>query len=113
MIRAQGGNPDADLSVAPASDVTSTTAGVVTEINTEQLGLAIIAMGGGRQQVADKIDHSVGLEVLVRIGDTVTENQLLARLFTQKSERHIEIVRDAFTIGDSAQPLPLVVETIE
>ena len=77
------------------------------------IGMAIIAMGGGRRQVTDTIDHSVGLEVLVRIGDPVEENQPIAHVFTAKPRQHAAAVRNAFTIGESAKSLPLIVDTIE
>lgn len=113
MIRAQGGDADAKLSVASACEVTASESGVVTEIDTERLGTAIIAMGGGRRKTTDSIDHSVGLEMLVRVGDDVDQGQPLARIFTDSPEEHQATVRDAFTIGEAATPLPLIVDTIQ
>ena len=45
MVQGQSGNPDATLSVAPASELTADRAGVVSAIDTEALGLAIISLG--------------------------------------------------------------------
>lgn len=49
--------------------------GVVETINVRQIGLAIIALGGGRIQVADRIDHSVGLSSIAAIGEEVGPNR--------------------------------------
>ena len=112
MVRTQGGNPEADLRVTSASDVTASEAGVVQHINAEELGLAIIAMGGGRKQMTDVIDHSVGLKLHVKVGDQVQKGQPLATVFCDNESAHIESVRKAVTLGDTADPLPLIVERV-
>jgi pyrimidine-nucleoside phosphorylase len=83
MVRAQGGDLDAPRPVAPASELPATRAGYVTGIDAEELGRAIIAMGGGRQQLGDKLDHSTGIEMLVRLGDQVDVDQPLVRVFAK------------------------------
>ena len=112
MVRAQGGDPAATLSIAPVCDVLAADAGFVAEINTEQLGRAIIGMGGGRQQINDRIDHSAGLEVLVRVGEAVTKGQPLARLFSEDSQAHVATVLNAFLLSDRVAELPLIVDRI-
>ncbi len=77
MVAAQGGNLDTKRTIAPASDVPSEKAGYVTAMNVEQLGMSIIELGGGRKKLGDKLDHSTGLEMLVRLGDKVDRGQPL------------------------------------
>jgi thymidine phosphorylase len=115
MVTAQGGNLDAPRPIAPAHDVGSPWAGYVTAIDTERLGYVIINLGGGRKQLGDKLDLSVGLEMLVRLGDKVDAGQPLARVFAQAdSVNHIK--RDllaAITVGDNRVAAPkLIVERI-
>ena len=55
-------------------------------IDTEQLGLAIIELGGGRKVMTDKIDHAVGLEMLVRIGDRVEAGQPVVGVFAPREK---------------------------
>ncbi len=110
-MRAQGGDLDAPRQVAPASEVTATTTGYVASIDGRQLGYAIIEMGGGRKSLADPIDHSVGLEMLVRIGDPVQQGEPLVRLFAPPAQAaHVSLsVRNAIVIQDRPpSPLPLV-----
>jgi pyrimidine-nucleoside phosphorylase len=115
MVAAQGGDLDAPRSVAPAHTVVSPLEGCITAIDTERLGYVVIHLGGGRRQLNDKLDLSVGFEMLVRIGDTVEKGQPLARIFA-KADAVAEVKRDllaAVTIGDeSAAPMPLIVERI-
>jgi pyrimidine-nucleoside phosphorylase len=115
MVAAQGGHLDAPRPVAPANELTSPWDGYVTAIDTERLGYAIIHLGGGRKQLGDKIDFSVGLEMMVRLGDTVEKSQPLVRIFA-KPEAAAEVKRDvlaAITIDDTRnEPPPLIVERI-
>ena len=81
MVAAQGGDLDRPRAVAPASEVESIAAGYVASIDTEQLGQTIIALGGGRRQLGDALDHSTGIEMRVRLGEKVAVGQPLACLF--------------------------------
>jgi pyrimidine-nucleoside phosphorylase len=115
MVAAQGGDLDAARPVAPAYDIVSPMAGFVTALDTERLGYGIIHLRGGRKQIHDKLDLSVGLEMLVRLGDAVDKGQPLIRAFA-KPENVAEIRRDllaAITIDDDRiEPPPLIVERI-
>ena len=111
MVAAQGG-ASLDVSVAAAHDVCATRAGIVQSVETEQLGLAVIALGGGRRQMTDSIDHSVGFEYLVRIGDPVEAGQPLIRVFAQNPETVSDQLLSAITIGDTGSPLTLVAERL-
>jgi pyrimidine-nucleoside phosphorylase len=102
MVAAQGGATNFDFDIAPASDVVSLQAGYVTAIDAEQIGLAIIELGGGRRTKSDKIDHSTGIEMLVRIGERVEANQPLARVFAHRPDTVADRLRIAITIGDAA-----------
>jgi pyrimidine-nucleoside phosphorylase len=115
MVAAQGGNLDAPRPVAPAQEVASPRAGYVTAINTEAIGIVIIELGGGRKKLGDKLDLSVGLEMLVRLGNRVTAGQPLVRVFA-KPDAAARIQPDllaAITIGDRPiVPPPLIAERI-
>lgn len=110
MVRAQGGDPDATLAIAPPDDLTADRDGVIAAIDTEALGLAIIALGGGRKKMGDPIDHSVGIEMLVRIGERVQRGQPLVRIFSRDRTQVDSGIRKAITIGDEGRPPDLIVE---
>jgi pyrimidine-nucleoside phosphorylase len=115
MVAAQGGDLDAPRPVAPSHDMPSPASGYITKIDTERLGYVVINLGGGRRQLGDKLDLSVGFEMLVRLGDKVEAGQPIARIFAQQDAvKHVK--RDlltAITIGDDeVSPPPLIVERI-
>ncbi|HEX5079937.1 MAG TPA: thymidine phosphorylase [Geminicoccaceae bacterium] len=45
--------------------------GTIASINARALGLAIIALGGGRTNPADTVDHAVGLSEIAGVGEPV------------------------------------------
>jgi len=116
LVAAQGGNLNAPRPAAPAVDVNAPDAGYVAAIDTEVLGLAIIEMGGGRRVMGDKIDHSAGLEMLVRIGDHVERGQPLLRLFCPPQRRTPQLMpslTEAIRLSSAPPPpLPLIRERI-
>ena len=59
--------PTAMLTKAVYAD----TEGFVSEMDTRALGMAVVAMGGGRRQASDTIDYSVGFTDMARLGAQV------------------------------------------
>lgn len=111
MVIAQGGRLDAPRPIAPAHDLSSDRPGVATSIDTEGLGWTIIDLGGGRRKLTDQIDHSVGLEMLVRIGDEIRSGQPLIRVFAarNKFDEVAPRLKAAITIGDAPDETPLLI----
>jgi pyrimidine-nucleoside phosphorylase len=111
MVTAQGGNLAAPLPIAPASEVLSEQSGYVAAIDTEQLGLAIIELDGGRKVMSDKIDFSTGIEMLVRLGDRAERGQPLVRLFAHEHQRDVatHMVRSAIAFSDGPAIVPQIV----
>jgi len=112
MVRAQGGDPDAKLHVAKAIDLVADTDGVVSAMDTEALGLVIISLGGGRRKMGDPINHSVGLEMLVRIGDRVSRGTPLVKIFSEQPEAVIPSLQAAIEISETGKAPELIVERI-
>lgn len=112
MVIAQGGDPDARLTVAKAHEVLANRSGVVAEIDTQQLGIAVISMGGGRQEMGDPINHSVGLKMLVRLGDAVEKNQPIVTLYSDSPGQAASMIEAAIKIDAVGTDLPLIVDRI-
>jgi pyrimidine-nucleoside phosphorylase len=81
MVAAQGGDLDAPRPRAAPQEVVAPRDGHVVAIDAEALGLVVIEIGGGRKRQGDRIDHAVGLEMAVAVGDRVERGQPLLRLF--------------------------------
>ncbi len=122
MVAALGGPvdfvdaPDRRLAKATLiADVFAPGAGVVSEIETRALGVALIELGGGRRREMDAIDMGVGFENLASLGDPVDTATPLARIHANTPEQMSaakHAVQMAYTIGDTAIERPLIRERI-
>ncbi len=100
------------LPAAPViREVAAPEAGVISGIDGEALGFAVVGLGGGRKVETEAIDPAVGLSDVARLGASVTRGQLLARVHAA-SENAADVacgaVRAAFTLGEHAETGPLV-----
>ncbi|MGH3438987.1 MAG: thymidine phosphorylase [Sciscionella sp.] len=87
MIRAQGGDPEAELPVASHVHlVRARQAGVVATIDAYAVGVAAWRLGAGRARKEDPVQHAAGVRCLVDVGDQVTEGQPLLELHTGTSD---------------------------
>jgi thymidine phosphorylase len=118
MVAALGGpadlmeKPHAWLETAPVIvPVPSLQAGYASAVDTRGLGLAVVALGGGRVRPQDTIDFAVGLSRLVELGDMVAVGQPLALVHArtrEAAEQAVRQVQAAYRIGaekPAAQPM--------
>ena len=100
------------LPAAPViREVAAPDSGVISGIDGEALGLAVVALGGGRKVETDAIDPAVGISDVVRLGARVTHGQVLARVHAASAaaaDAACGAVRAAFTLGAHAETRPLV-----
>jgi len=86
--------------------------GVVQSIATRNIGLAVVALGGGRTRAEDGIDHSVGFTKLLSVGASVLKDTPLAFVHARTAaDAEIASVslRKAYSIGDEMPPIrPLI-----
>ncbi len=111
MVTAQGGDLDAPRPLAPPSMVLAGRSGYLSAVDTESLGLAIINLGGGRRVKTDRIDHSVGIEMLARLGDRVEATTPIARLLcpAEQQPAAARAIQQAMTFEEvPATPPPLI-----
>ena len=79
--------------------------GMVSAIDTRQIGLAVVALGGGRRRAEDRIDHSVGLTEIAGLGEPVNDEHPLAIVHAKNvtdAARAAETLKKAFIIGEDA-----------
>ncbi|WP_315925263.1 thymidine phosphorylase [Mesorhizobium sp. SP-1A] len=81
--------------------------GFVTAIETRDIGLAVVVLGGGRRQPGDAVDHAVGITRLLPVGAEVRAGEALA-LVHARSEADAQAaaaaVLSAYTLGPSKPP---------
>jgi pyrimidine-nucleoside phosphorylase len=82
-IAAQGGDvsyvddPSQLPSARYVEEVHAPHSGYIAKLNAREVGLTSMLLGGGRAKKDDRIDHSVGIVLQVKIGDRVEEGQPL------------------------------------
>ena len=93
--------PTAMLTKAVYAD----TEGFVSEMDTRALGMAVVAMGGGRRQASDTIDYSVGFTDMARLGDQVDGQRPLAVIHAKTKnswQEAAKAVKAAIKLADKA-----------
>lgn len=108
MVAAQGGHLAALPRPAPAHEVVLSRAGFLQTIDTERLGLALIELGAGRKMLGDRIDPTVGLEMLARLGDGIEPGQPVLRVFAPEDrfERARSLLQASLTVSDQPVAVP-------
>jgi thymidine phosphorylase len=97
------------LKTAPVErPVASPGNGYVTAIDTRGIGVAVVALGGGRTRPEDSIDHSVGITRLVPVGAEVRAGEPLALVHARDAataEQAVAAVAGCYAIGESRPPV--------
>ena len=93
LVEIQGGNPEVvdDTSLLNISSKTYKVkvpkGGYVYSMNAEAVGISSMMLGAGRTKKEDKIDLSVGVELLKKTGDEVNEGETLCILYYNDEKR--------------------------
>jgi pyrimidine-nucleoside phosphorylase len=122
MIAAQGGDAGVvdDPGRLPRSAVTlpvpAWTDGIITAIDAENIGTAVMALGAGRAKREDRIDPAVGLVLRRKAGAAVSRGDVLAEIHAADAAQGTEVagrVQAAYTIGREAPPpRPLIHDVV-
>jgi thymidine phosphorylase len=100
------------VEVAPAEP------GVVERVDVRAVGLAVVALGGGRTRETDPVDHAVGLTDVAAPGERVGQGErplaVVHAADEDAAERCADAVRDAFVVGEAAreEAPPAVLEVL-
>jgi thymidine phosphorylase len=107
----------AHLPTAPVSiDVPAARDGVLAAMDTRALGLAVVALGGGRRRAGDAVDPRVGLSQVRPLGSRLRAGDALLRLHAAdqaQAEAAAQAVLAAITVADDAPVIgPVVIEAL-
>lgn len=116
MVAAMGGPRDFvdrwrdRLPSAPvAAEVVAPESGHVAAMDGEALGMAVVALGGGRRVAGDRIDPSVGLSDVAMPGDAVAKGESLAIVHAatdEQAQAAVAACAAAFRIAATPPDLP-------
>jgi thymidine phosphorylase len=110
--------PERHLPAAPVTrGAEPTEAGTVAGVDVRAVGLAVVALGGGRTRESDPVDHAVGLTEVAAPGERVGPGErplaLVHAADEDAAERAAAALRDAYTVGGPpAEGTPPVVEVL-
>lgn len=120
MIHNQGGDasivdePEKLLTARYEIAVPAKKSGVIQQMVANELGIAAMMLGAGRQTKEDEIDHAVGLKLHKKVGEAVSEGDILLTIFsnTEDVEEVIALIQENITIGENGEEPPLIHEVI-
>lgn len=90
MVTLQGGDLTKFEFVEPSSwiKITSPTAGFIENYDAEAIGYAAIALGAGRKQTSDTIDHQASIICHKKIGDPISKGEPLFSFTSRAAEQN-------------------------
>lgn len=118
MVDAQGGDSSVikDTSrfekATYSYEVKANNSGYITHINTEQCGIASVALGAGRETKDSIIDYAAGIILQKKYGDKVKEGDIIATLYAKKESYFATasvMIENAYIIGDKEPPIASLV----
>ena len=103
MIKAQGGNPDAEIPVAKKKEyILASKSGYITDLNAYSIGLSAWRLGAGRAKKEDAVSKTAGIICLAKEGAFVEKDQPVLELHIDDETRITSAkaaLSDAFEIG--------------
>lgn len=90
-------------------EVAATSDGYVSTIDGEALGLAVVALGGGRQRESDEIDPAVGLSNVAPLGEMVKRGQPVLTIHAARetsADQVVAAVKNAISISKEKPEVP-------
>lgn len=121
FIEAQGGNPDVvdrPEELLPQAkfkiEVKADEAGFISKINADELGVAAMLLGAGRETLESELDLAAGLMLHKKIGDPVAVGETIVTIHSNKEnvDPSIKKIKDNIEISDHAEALTLIHEVI-
>ena len=109
MINAQGGNgdvvdePDILCIASNIFEIKAQRDGFIEKVLARKLGDAAMLLGAGRAKKDDQIDHSVGITIHKKAGESVKAGDVLAKMYVSREQGFDEAQRllgSAFMIKD-------------
>ena len=122
MVSALGGpadlidRPEFHLPAAPVqTQVIAPQSGWIGGMQTRNIGVLVIELGGGRRRATDSIDHSAGLSEVIGVGQRVEIGQVIARIHAADEQSAVHAGQSllrALTFSESPVTSPAAIVEI-
>ncbi|MBU2919469.1 thymidine phosphorylase [Psychrosphaera sp. F3M07] len=93
MVAALGGptdylaNPWSSMQKANVVvDIKATQAGYLSQMNTRDIGMSVVGLGGGRTAPGQLVDHTVGFDAILPLGEQVSVGDVIARVHAKDAD---------------------------
>ena len=113
VVSLQGGDTEAvdqGLPIAPKKfSFNAAKKGYIRGMDGEQIGMALVELGGGRKKTSDKIDHGVGFWFHKGLGDSVKKDEPIAEIYARDAKTAasaMKMLETAVEIGSEALKKP-------
>ncbi|HZK22879.1 MAG TPA: pyrimidine-nucleoside phosphorylase [Atopostipes sp.] len=121
FVEAQGGNPEVidNPELLPQAEfkipVKAEQSGVVSAIDAEELGIAGMLLGAGRETKDSELDLAAGLILHKKIGDSVEKGETLVTIHSNKQDvqSSVDKILANIEISEAAEPVQLIHEVIQ
>ncbi|WP_206912643.1 pyrimidine-nucleoside phosphorylase [Enterococcus sp. DIV0840] len=120
MIRNQGGDdsiidhPDRLLTAKYQIELPAQSSGIVRKIVANEIGIAAMLLGAGRETKEDSVDHAVGIKLHKKVGMPVETGESLLTIYSNKEsiEKVKELLYKNIEIGSSGTEPELIHDII-
>ncbi|KFI46789.1 pyrimidine-nucleoside phosphorylase [Bifidobacterium bohemicum] len=121
MVVAQGGDGRVvdDYGLMPHAkyriELPAKRSGYVSQMLADEVGVASMKLGGGREKADDRLDYGVGIELNKKVGDQVREGESLLTICSDREdvEDIKELLYGCIEIGEKVEPYPMVYKIIK
>ena len=99
------------------SEIVAPNHGLITSMQTRDIGMSVVGLKGGRLANGEAIDHSVGFDRILPVGTLVNKGDVIARVHASNEDdakRAAQQYQDALKIEDQIREIPpVIVKTIK
>ena len=113
LVEYQGGDINSITLSKRIFSIKTDKEGYISSINALKLGELVKKMGGGRLEKNDLINHEVGINLSVKVGDFVKPNDELMRIYLGDKDISFKELGGIFTISQIKKEEKLIYEIIK
>ncbi|WP_448547281.1 thymidine phosphorylase [Thalassotalea fusca] len=99
------------------TDVIATSNGLITSMETRDIGMSVVGLKGGRLANGEAIDHSVGFDRILSVGTLVNKGDVIARVHARTEDEALSAAsqyQQAVIIEAQIREIPpVIVKTIK
>ena len=109
LVKAQGGDINNIKYTDKVFSIKSDKDGYINNINALRLGEIAKKIGAGRNELGEKIDHEVGLVLSKKVGDYVSKDEELLKVYLKDKDISIGEILSCYTIDSELKNNPQLI----